>query len=349
MRVLVTGATGFLGRYVVAAAVRDGHSVTALVRPSREIADDYFPEGVNIARGDVRDGACLPAALHDIDAVIHLAACVIGDDDSQFSSTVVGTENLLTAMATQNVTRLVHCSTFSVYDWQHADKKIDEFSPLEADLYARDGYAISKTWQERLVRRTAAEHAWQLTVLRPGFIWGAGSELIAGIGQSVGPLHFVIGGLRPLPLTYVENCADCFVSALDNQAAVGETYNVIDADTATAWHYMGECLKARVASGWRVFVPYWLGIGVAQVATWTSKILFGPTGKLPGLFVPIKFRARFRPLEFPNRKLLEQLGWQPKWNFSASWQRVVSGEAVASLSGEVTTHERMTKQEDTLV
>ena len=92
---------------------------------------------------------------------------------------------------------------------------LDESSPLESNLYERDGYAISKTWQERLVRRTAEANGWNLTILRPGFIWGADHELIAGIGQSVGNWHVVIGGRRPLPLTYVENCAECFLSALE--------------------------------------------------------------------------------------------------------------------------------------
>ena len=85
-----------------------------------------------------------------VDAVIHLAACVVGDDDAQFASTVVGTENLLAAMVEQDVTRLVHCSTFSIYDWLLPGAILDEESELEQDLYARDGYAISKTWQDVL-------------------------------------------------------------------------------------------------------------------------------------------------------------------------------------------------------
>ena len=170
--------------------------------------------------------------------------------------------------------------------------------------------------------------------MRPGFIWGAGNELIAGIGQSVGNWHIVIGGRRALPLTYVENCADCFVAALDKPAASGQTYNVIDTDTISAWKYVGKCLKTNVAAGRRLYLPYWLGIGFAQLANTVSHWLFGPTGKLPGLFVPIKFRARFRPLEFPNRKLREELQWEPKWDFHAAWQRLTSGAAAASLAAE---------------
>ena len=126
MRVLITGATGFLGRYVVAAAVRHGHQVTALARPSRKIEPGFFPADVAIVRGDVRDAALLPAALANIDAVIHLAAQVVGDDDSQFASTVVGTENLLKAMADSEVRKLVHCSTFSSYAWEQQGAELTE-------------------------------------------------------------------------------------------------------------------------------------------------------------------------------------------------------------------------------
>ena len=349
MRVLVTGATGFLGRYVVGAAVRRGHEVTALVRRSRELADEYLPPGVTVARGDLRDATCLPAALENIDAVIHLAACVVGDDDAQLASTVVGTENLLSTMVEQQITKLVHCSTFSVYDWQQLGSQLDENSPLETQLYTRDGYAISKTWQERLVRRAANQHGWQLTVLRPGFIWGAGNELIAGIGQSVGRWHLVIGGRRTLPLTYVENCAESFLLALESPAAVGQTYNVIDSENISAWRYMGACLQARIVPGHRVYVPYWLGLGVAKLASWTSRFLFGPTGKLPGLLVPIKFRARFRPLKFPNRKLREELGWRSRWDFRAAWQRIKSGQAINQRTAAKSQPASTPQQEDTLV
>lgn len=349
MRVLITGATGFLGRYVVAEAVRRGHEVTALVRPSRKLRDDAFPASVAIARADVRRKADLPAALQNIDAVIHLAACVVGDDDAQFASTVVGTENLLEAMVTQNVRRLVHCSTFSVYDWQQSGDSLDESSPLESHLYERDGYAISKTWQERLVRRTAESNGWNLTILRPGFIWGADHELIAGIGQSVGNWHVVIGGRRPLPLTYVENCAECFLSALESSHSDPETFNVIDTDAVSAWQYMGQCIDAGIVGGRRFYLPYWMALGVAQLASWTSRMLFGPTGKLPGLFVPIKFRARFRPLKFPNRKARKQLNWHSKYTMRAAWQRVQLGERELLQVDGTSTDQARPEPEESLV
>ena len=66
------------------------------------------------------------------------------------------------------------CSSFSVYNYSATRRTLDEDSPLHEvqDVYTRDGYTIAKWWQERVTRRYAETHGWDLTVLRPGFIWG---------------------------------------------------------------------------------------------------------------------------------------------------------------------------------
>ena len=58
--------------------------------------------------------------------------------------------------------------------------------------------------------------------------------------RSLGRWHLVFGPSTRLPLTYVENCADCFAQAVENPRAVGETFNVVDGHEIGAWHYLGE-------------------------------------------------------------------------------------------------------------
>ena len=319
MRVLVTGGTGFLGRCVVAALLERGHEVRALVRSSRSGAS--LPKGVEEVSGDLRLRHTLPDAVRGVDAVVHLAACVVGDDEAQFASTVVGSENLLDAMAAEGVSRLVHCSSFSVYDWSHAPRMFDESAPLERNLYQRDGYAIAKAWQERLVRRYAEKHGWQLTVLRPGFIWGAGNEQIAAIGHSFGTFHVVFGGRRSLPITYVENCAECFALALESPAGIGATFNIVDDEQPSAWRYMGRCRRELGLGGHRLYVPYWCGLTLARLAAVASRTIFHGKGKLPGLLVPCRYQARFRPALFSNAKVKSALGWKPRWSFDEAWRR----------------------------
>jgi UDP-glucose 4-epimerase len=287
---------------------------------------------VDVATCDLRNRCELTAPLDGVDAVIHLAASVTGSDDQQFMNTVVGTENLLDAMAGANVDRLVLCSSFSVYDWQRAGRTLDEDSPLEADRYARDGYGIAKIWQEELVRRYAEKNHWRLTVLRPGFLWGQGNELISATGHSVGRWHIVVGGLRELPISYVENCAECIAIALDHPAAVGETYNVVDSERISAWRFAGDALRSTHTPGYRVYVPYWLGLAAATVATWIGRLFLGPAVKLPGLLVPIRYRARFRPLHFTSHKAQLQLNWNPRYTFTEAWQRIADHVGAAGAS-----------------
>ena len=97
MKVLVSGAGGFLGYHVVDRLLERGHSVRAIVRPAS--AEPSWCGAVELFRADLRVMTKLPAAFDDIDAVIHLAAATSGDEDAQFSSSVVATERFLEAMA----------------------------------------------------------------------------------------------------------------------------------------------------------------------------------------------------------------------------------------------------------
>jgi UDP-glucose 4-epimerase len=316
LKVLVTGANGFLGRHVVAELSRRGHAVRAMVRASARVEQLRWPGAIEIVRGDLRAHRDWGAVFAGVDCVVHLAALVVGDEDAQFASTVVGTERFLAGMAASGVSRLVFCSSFSVYDWSGVRRELTEASPLERDLYERDGYAVAKVWQERVVRRFADTNGWRLTVLRPGFIWGRGNAHLAGIGQDLGPVHLVVGGpWRRMPLTHVENCAHCFATAVEHPRAIGETFNVVDGHDLGVWRYAGEYLRRSGVGGIRVLVPYRLWYGLTRLAQFSSRRMFRGKGKLPGILVPCKFEARFKPLRFPNAKLRDLLDWRPPLSF----------------------------------
>ncbi len=313
MKVLITGANGFLGRHVVDEFLRRGHAVRALVRPAAAVERLGWPAEVEVFRGDLRVSRDLLAAFEGVDALVHLAATVKGGEDAQFAASVVGTERLLAAMAGSSTRRLVLASSFSVYDWGKARGELTEDSPVQAGpgLYERDGYAVAKVWQERVARRLAGEHGWALTVLRPGFIWGRGNEYLAGLGQKVGPVHLVFGGSTRLPLTHVENCAHCFAEATLDPRAIGQTFNVVDDAGVRVKEYLRDYLRGTKARGRGVAIPYALAFLGVRAARWTSRRLFRGKGKLPSILVPCRFEARFKPLRFDNRKLREVLGWAP--------------------------------------
>jgi len=320
VKALVTGANGFLGRHVVAALLARGHHVRALVRPAAAVDELGWPASVEIFRADLRSARDLERAFEGIEVLVHLAAAVTGGEDAQFAATVGGTERLLEAMSRTPCRRVVLASSFSVYDWSNIEGTLDEDSPVEPvpDLYERDGYSIAKSWQERITRRCAERHRWDLTVLRPGFIWGRDHGYLAALGQQVGKLHFVIGPFSRMPLTHVENCADLFAVAAEHPQARGQTFNVVDNDGERIWSYLGAYLRGSGDRGFRIPVPYWLAFLVVRVAYAT---IFRRNPKLPHIFVPCRFESRLKPLRYTNRRARERLGWKPRLDFRTCLSR----------------------------
>jgi nucleoside-diphosphate-sugar epimerase len=312
MKILVTGAGGFLGQAVVDGLLQRGHQVRAIVRPSSP--KPAWPDEVDIFRADLRVQDLGPA-FDGIDAVAHLAAATSGSEDLQFATTVVATERFLEAMAKSTVKRLVHVSSLVVYDWSKAKSCMDETTPLESDPYGMGGYTIAKVWQERIVSRFAKKHSWNLTILRPGFIWGTGHEQIAGMGRQFGRAYILFGPFTRLPLTHVENCADCLVAAVENPAASGETFNVVDSDDIRVWRYALAYARRTRRRGVLLPIPYMLGLGVAQLAALASRSLFGSKGKLPSLLTPRRFESQFKPIRFSNQKARNKLDWTPHLSF----------------------------------
>jgi len=313
VKTLVTGANGFLGRRVVAALLARGHSVRALVRPATNASALEQLGVTDFIRADLVTGH-LGDSFDGVEAVLHLAAATSGDEHHQFAATVVGTERLLTAMTGSPCKRLILASSFAVYDWSCIKGTLDERSPVVSSgtLYARDGYCIAKSWQERVTRRVAASSGWELVVLRPGFIWGKDHTGLAACGQPLGPVQIVVGPMSRMPMTHVDNCADLFARVVDNPRASGETFNVVDGPGERIWTFLGDHFRGIGHTRVRIPIPY----ALTYVAV---KTLFGRLAerspKLPGLLVPCQLEARVKPLTFTNRKAAELLGWHPPLSY----------------------------------
>lgn len=313
MKVLVSGGGGFLGRSVVNRLLEGGHVVRVILRPSS--SRPPWPDTVEIFRADLRVHEDLVPAFEGIDALLHVAAGTSGNEDLQFSSSVVATERFLDAMAKSRVKRLLHVSSLVVYDWSKATSCMDEKTPLEDNPYGMGGYTIAKIWQERVVSRFAKDHSWDLTIARPGFIWGTGHAEIGGMGRKFGRNYLLFGPFTRLPLSYVDNCADCLVTAIESPASSGEIFNIIDGDDIRVWRYVREYARRSGQSGVLLPVPYRVGLGVAQLAALTSRCLFGGKGKLPSLLTPRRFESQFKPIRFSNQRVRSKLNWTPRLSF----------------------------------
>lgn len=342
-RVFITGAAGFVGQYVVAAVLQAGHRVLANVRDKTDVTQIswYDHPSVEIVRQDLRSRRGLPESLAGADAVIHLAAVKGGDFYDQFAGTVIATENLLWAMQQQGIRQLIAISTFSVYDYlrMKPNQLLDEDAPIEANPADRDGYAQTKLIQEKLYRAYDGE----VTILRPGMIYGRDNLWHALIGAEVGDHRWLkIGGGATLPMAYVENCAQAIACALDAPAAIGQTINVVDDNLPTQNAYIEQLLAYTPEPPKLTPVPWFIMRSIANLAWWVNTALLGKQARLPGILVPAKLQGRFKPFKYNNNKAKALLNWTPRYSMEEAFSRscsdldlVAVGQAEPAISADI--------------
>lgn len=335
MKLYITGATGFVGGAVVTEALDRDHEVVAVVRPasSRSLIEAAPPgSSLSEVRVDLRSTDGLVESLRGVDTVIHLAAAKAGDFDTQFAGTVVATENLLNAMTEAGVEQLVAISTFSVYDYLGLSPGtlLTEESPIDTDPKLRDEYARTKLIQERLYRDFGAAADHRVTILRPGMIYGPGYLWHALLGAELGPRFLRIGSKATLPLVYVENCAQAIVDTAETLAArpddlAGEIINIVDDDLPTQKRY-AEQVSARIETPPSISIP-WPAMNAATTILKKANGWFvGGRAKFPGIAVPDRLHARFKPLRYTNDKAKRLLGWAPRYGFVEALDRSVQAE-----------------------
>jgi uncharacterized protein YbjT (DUF2867 family) len=218
LRIFLAGATGFVGRELVARLVRAGHSLSLITRDARH-ADDLSPlSSVQVAAGDVYSLDFLRAALAGCDVAINLVGILneSGHSGAGFHRAHVEfTERVLAAMQEAGSARLL------------------QMSALNADAHGRSHYLISKGQAEERVR-SAGWLDW--TIFRPSVIFGPADSLtrrFAGLLRlTAGLLPLARASARFAPV-YVEDVAEAFTRALQGAATRRQTYELCGPEVLT--------------------------------------------------------------------------------------------------------------------
>lgn len=305
MIVVVTGASGLLGRTVATRLVAAGHEVRTLQRRPAHVP------GAREVLGSVTEPAVVSAALEGADAVVHLAAKVsLAGDPREFDDVNVGgTRNLLDAARRTGVGRFVQVSSPSV---AHAGVPLAGVGAEPADpAGARGDYARTKAEAELLaLSRDAADLA--VVAVRPHIVWGPGdTQLVARIVDRArrGRLPLLDHGTALIDSTYIDNAASGIVAALDRAAHVhGRAYVVTNGEPRPVADLLGGICRAA-----GVRPPSWsVPAGLARAAGSAVETLWRVR---PGHDEPPMTRFLAEQLStahwFDQRQTRHDLAWSP--------------------------------------
>lgn len=228
MKVLVTGATGFLGGWLVRRLIADGHDVRIIKRP-RSSLEELEGLKLDIKPGDVTDKASLLEACRGVDTVFHLAG-LIGYSRAQREAmeqvNVIGTANVIDACEACGVRKLVYASSVVAIGASFDKKPLNEESPYNV-AHLHLGYFDTKHAAENLVRAAVTAGRIDAVMINPSTIYGPADAKKGsrGVQLKVARGKFPLYPPGGVSIVSVEDAIDALI-AVWTRGRKGERYIV---------------------------------------------------------------------------------------------------------------------------
>ena len=281
MRIAVTGATGFLGEQVVIKLIAYGCDVIALGR-NRSIGTRLKKHGAKFIKADLSERKSMTHAFKDCDAVVHCAAYSSpwGAWDVFHKTNVVGTKNVLMAIESSNVRRLIHVSSPSVYFDYTNRLDISENDPLPKQMV--NHYAQTKLEAEREVASAFTQGLETITI-RPRALFGPGDTvLFPRLIRANNRIGIPITDSAPIltDITYVENVADAIVLCLEaSKHCLGNIYNISNGEPAPIEQLLKQLFTSLKTTLNKRHIPYSVAYALATLSEGIGALI----GKEPPL------------------------------------------------------------------
>ena len=281
MKVLVTGANGFLGSWVVRRLIDQGLDVKILHRSTSDLSE---LDGLNYesALGDVTNAASLIDATKDIDTVFHLAGVVAymrSQRPIMEAVNVDGTANVIEAVQKNKVRKLVHLSSVTAIGASFDGTPLNEESPFNLH-HLNLGYFETKLAGEKLVTQAVKEQGLDAVILNPSTIYGPGDAKKGSRGMQLK----VARGKMPLytsggvSVVSVEHTVDAILAAWE-KGRTGERY-ILSGENITIKRLFEIIAKEAGVKPPSIFLPNWLAHSIGKFGDLLEKT--GRKGPLNG-------------------------------------------------------------------
>jgi len=328
MRVLVTGATGFIGGHLARYLVTQGHRVRALVRrKSPALAET----GVELAWGEFTDPEAARAAVNGVEAVFHLAAVrdEWGTPESVYQRVnVAGTRHLLEAATEAGVQRFVYCSSVGVARYPgnlEADESLRFCEPTSQVFYHR-----SKAQAEQMVLEWARSGRVPAVVVRPVITygpedkWGMVTRLMTMLAQ--GRFVPVGNGCNHVDLVYIDDLIGGMYLALE-RGTTGEVYILSGTAPIRVRTLVDKICELLGKQSLRLHIP----APIARAAGWGMEMLYRAGGRLGVDWdgkEPFITRDKVATLTvdrgFRHARASQELGYRPQVDYDEGLRRTVA-------------------------
>jgi nucleoside-diphosphate-sugar epimerase len=258
MRILVTGATGFIGGDLARRLLSEGHEVWALVRKTSR-RDGLAAMSVSLAEGDITDSESFEKALSlsAPDAVYHCAARVWDSDEKKLlRDNAQGTLNVCRACYAGGVKRLIYLSSVSVVS---GNKDVPLYDGLP--YKASDAYGRSKAEAEKVVVEYR-EKGLDTVIIRPCMVYGeeephALGNIISAVRARRVPILDTPGMDSRLALVYVGNVTEALIKALNKEEALSGSFMIADREVITIRKFL-EIIADESGAPGPFVIPRWV-------------------------------------------------------------------------------------------
>jgi nucleoside-diphosphate-sugar epimerase len=252
MKVLLTGANGFVGSHILDSLRARGIAAAALLRPTanQRFIKAHLPH-LEVRVGSIADPESLDAAMRDVTHVIHCAGCVKTLRRSEFYDVNhTGTRNVVEAVYRQSgrIQRCIHISSLAAGGPGSADKPAREDQPASpVSEYGKSKLAGEREWQNA--------GKVECVILRPPAVYGPRDEAFLPLFKAV-EMHVLprFGSSRlTLSLVFARDLAEAVATCLTHPAAAGKIFYVASAEVTTA-HRMADEIAAQTKT-WTLPLP----------------------------------------------------------------------------------------------